>query len=123
MRKNQMENLGFEYDSMHDEFNKSSINKNPGGSARVQLTKNKHRYGKFYWDKITIVYGNGKKPFIEIDTLNGFKISIFQDSFTIRPFEQMDDNCHISNIPNQFDTIEFYGEFKWSINITELRHD
>ena len=123
MKKSELrkKSFGFKYDASLDEFFKKSINKAPMGNARVQLIKDRdHRVGKFYWNEIRIVYGDANKPFLEIDTLNGFKIIIYQNIFIIRPHKQMDDNCYLRSIPTDFDKIEFYGEFDWIINTKSL---
>jgi len=114
--------LGFEEDTDLYEFFKTSINKKPMGYARVHLHKNGRRMGKLYWEEIRLVYGSptATKPFLEIKTLNGFKLIIFRNEFRIRPYEQMEDNCYLSGFP-EFNTIEFYMEFEWTINIEELR--
>lgn len=114
-----------DYNNELDEYSKHSTNKKPrpGGLSRFQLTRNNgHRVGKLYWDKINIVYGFEKrKPFIEIFTLNDLKLTIFQDSFSVRPKEQMNDNCYLRRIIPHFDEIEFYGDFEWKVKLSELR--
>lgn len=123
MRKSDLIKLGFEEDNDLPELFKKSLNKKPMGPARVEFLKDNNRVGKLYWDEIRFIwdYYNYKgKPFLEIEILNGLKIIIKQNKFTIRPYKQMDDNCYLSGIPD-FDTINFYGEFEWIINIEELR--
>ncbi len=114
-----------DYHKNFDEYTRHSVDKEPMGISRVELLKlGRHRVGKLYWDKITVVYGGErKKPFLRIKTLNGVKITIFQDSFTMRPNEQMDDNCYIRRITPHFERIEFYGDFEWKVNLKELRKD
>lgn len=114
-----------DYHKDFDEYSKSTVNKKPMGFSRVQLLRNgNYRVGKLYWDNITVVYGFEKRrPFLRIKTLNGMKLTIFQDFYSVRPKEQTDDNCYLKRIIPHFDAIEFYGDFEWKININELRRD
>lgn len=127
MKKSDLIKLEFEEDKDLPELFKRSLDKEPMGWARVQFIKDKDiRMGKFYWDEIRFVwnyYDYKGKPYLEIETLNGFKIIIDQNKFTIRPHKQMEDNCYIRNIPIFFDKINFYGEFEWTINISALRRE
>jgi len=114
-----------DYHKDFDEYTRHCVNREPRGMSRFELLKfGRHRVGKLYWDKITIVYGREqKKPFLRIKTLNGLKLTIFQDSFTVQPKEQMDDKCYIRRLPPNFVRIEFYGDFEWNVNLKELRKD
>lgn len=115
-----LKSLGFKEDEDLDEFIKNSKDKELSGAARVQFMKNGNRVGKFYWDEIRIVYGFDRKPFLEIKTLNGVKISIYRNVFNIHSFERMEDFCYFHEIPTFFDTIEFYLEFEWVIHKEDL---
>ncbi len=113
--------FGFKYNKGLDEFFKQSKNKRPMGNARVQFLKDGHRIGKLYWDEIRYVYDFKIKPFIEIKTQNKIKLIIYQNEFELIPDEQMEDTCYLNHLIPKFNTIEFYGEFKWIIKLEELR--
>jgi len=123
MKKSELrkKELGFKENKHLFEFFKESVDKKPMGSARVEFNKLGKRTGKLYWDEIRLVYGAefAKKPFLEIKTQNGFKLIIERNKIMIIPNKQMEDNCYVSGLPD-FDTIEFYSEFEWTINIEEL---
>ncbi|MHA1488578.1 MAG: hypothetical protein ACTSRI_02850 [Promethearchaeota archaeon] len=121
MNKKFIEKEFSDYDKDLDEYTKFSIDKENMGWARFELLKDGHRVGKMYWDKIIIGYSFEEKPFLEIFTLNGFKLILYKNRFNIRPQEQMGDNCYIRGITPHFNIVEFYGEFDWSISLYELK--
>ena len=123
MKKSELrgKSLGFKEDKIHYEFFKNSEDKRPMGTARVEFKAGNKRIGKLYWDEIRLIYGDEstKKPFLDIKTLNGFKIRIWRNKIRIYPYEQMNDTCYLGGLI-EFDAIEFYGEFIWTIHIEEL---
>jgi hypothetical protein len=108
------------YEERLDEYSRESKDKKPEGRARFALLENGKRVGKLYWDKITIVRDRKRKVWVEIFTLNGFKLSIWKECFSIFPYKKMDDNCYISSQKNSFDAISFYGKFDFVIHVNEL---
>ena len=114
----------FDYNDNHDIYYKESKNKEPMGEARVQLLNEKRqRIGKFYWDKIEVIYDFDlhKKPILQIYSLNGFTIIFNQNNFSLYFDDRMEDTCYINNLSSNYENIEFYGEFEWKINKMELR--
>ncbi len=114
---------GFEYDEVHDEFYKQSINKAQMGDARVEFLKDGSRVGKLYWNEIRYVYDFKKKPFLELKTQNKLKLIIYQNELNVIPDEQMEDTCYLNKIIPKFNSLSFYGEFEWIIELDTLRKD
>lgn len=125
MNKSDLIKLEFEEDKDLPELFKRSLDKSPMGHARFEILRNGKRIGKLYWDEIRFVwdyYDYKGKPFLEIKTLHGFNMNIFQNEYVIwLPIEKTEDACYLRYIPIHFDTISFYLEFELDIKINGLR--